>query len=118
MSVKYFTSSNQPVFKTSWGLSPATTLSIWTPGTGKSIVLTDLAVSLTAGTGGTIRFFFSTDLTLAANSTPVVGFVTQGSTLIKPSWDTPFIGTANQQLWVVAVGGTELDVTASGFEQD
>ena len=117
MSVKYFANSNQPVYKTIYSITPATTFTIWTPATSKSVALTDICVS--GATAGTIRFFFNVADVTVGPASPIVEFIQAGSVVVKTHWDTPLVGTADQIIRCVAGGnGSVLSVTLAGFEQD
>lgn len=117
MGVNYFSSSNQPVFKSSIGYSPSTTLAVWTPATGKSIVLTDIALSSAAA--GTIRFWFTTDTTVPTSNRNFLEFIQGGSVVIDRHFETPVLGTANESIYVVSgANGSELSITLCGFEMD
>jgi len=65
--MEYLTKSYTPIYKTVYTLAPTTTLTIWSPASGKKIGLTDLIVSTQAGVAGTFRIYehSSADVTVA-----------------------------------------------------
>lgn len=116
MSVIYYASSNLPVSKSVFGDSPATTFAVWTPASGKSIVLTDIIFSGAAA--GTVRFFLSTDLTVASNTTNIFEFMQGGSSVVDINLDAPMFGSVNQAISVQTGFNGRFAVTLNGFEQD
>ena len=107
----FFTKSYTTEFRFAEIIDAASTVTVWTPISGKRIVLTNLTVA--SGPGGTIQFFFD------GNSRRFEFFAGSSSTI------TPNIGnmesTLVSQALVARVSGATSGgwrITAQGFEAD
>lgn len=118
MSVQYFVRSNLPVNKVYSNPVATTgaTVTVWTPATGKSIVLSD--VEVVSAFKGTVRFFLSSDLTASGGETKILEFIQGGSNAVVVNLDTPIMGSANQVISASTHTGGFITIKLGGFEQD
>jgi len=119
MSVEFFSqnsTSYTPMWKWGYGTDLATTISFWTPASGKSIVITDLHLYATAT--GTIRFYVtpsSQDLTVAP--TLIFQDLLIGSGRIEKEFGTPLLTVIPDGILRVVTGANGVvTIGLGGFE--
>ncbi len=113
MSVEFFTKegiSYTPIHKSAYAESPTTTFIVWSPTSGKKIVLTD--VQFSCANAGTIRvYFYGTKQTMLVES--LIG----GSAAISLTYETPIVSDeSDAQLRIVTGMNGLVYVNTSGFE--
>lgn len=105
----------QPVTKKSVVISgAATSLTIWTPASGRRIILEGLDVALIGGTTSTIAFYFGGDAVLRG-PTRIAMYSLSTTTTIYPRF-AGLEATADVILQGVLGVGTQAQVSAYGFE--
>ena len=114
MSVNFFGKDNTPINKQIMALDATTTTTIWTPVSGKKIVLTDLSIS--AANIGTVRIYQLPDGDLTSTPTLVwENFVS--SAVITQHFETPKINPKNDGILRVVSGANgEIFINMGGFE--
>ena len=118
MSVEFFSregTSYTPTYKTGFVADPTTTFTVWTPASGKKIVLTDIQISQAAA--GTIRAYFFPSADTTAIPTLIFESLLGGSAAISQSFGTPLVNNySNGILRIVAGANGLLFVNLGGFE--
>lgn len=116
MSIKYFGSSQTPMRKTVMGINTVTTAVIWTPASGKRVVITDLAI--TPAATGTVRIIAHQGGDITYASSVVFEHVCEASTTVSHRFTTPLVNEYVDGVVSVASGmnGSFLYVNLGGFE--
>lgn len=117
MSVDFFgkdSTSNTPKHTSVYTEALTTTLSVWTPGSGKKYILTDF--SMWAAATGTIRVYTQTS---DATTTPTLIFedIITGSGRIERNFETPVVSSTPDGILKVVGGANGLvRINVGGFE--
>jgi hypothetical protein len=105
----------QPVVKKSVVVSgAATSLTVWTPASGKRIILEGLDVSPVGNTTTTIAFYFGGDAVLRG-PTRIAMYALDTTSVIFPRF-AGLEATADVVLQAVLGAATQVQVSAYGFE--
>lgn len=117
MSIKYFGSSQTPARKAVMAIDLATTAIIWTPASGKKVVITDLAITPAATGTVQIRAHQGGDITYT--STVLFEHMCTGSATVSHRFVTPLVNdyTDGVMSAVSGANGSFVYINQGGFEQ-